>query len=322
MRKNNLLELLKNKNLTALAPMAGITDLPFRIICKRCGADAVYTEMISAKALCYKNEKSVEMLITSAEESPCVAQLFSSEPDVISSAVSVYINNSDFAGIDINMGCPVAKVVKSGEGSALMRQPEKAYNIVRAVKDISMLPVSVKIRSGWNENEKNAVEFSALMQKAGADIIIIHPRTREQFFSGHSDWNLIKEIKNTLEIPVIASGDVTSPEKAAEILNTTDADGIMIGRAAMGNPWIFAQIKQYQKDGYYTKPSVEEILRQIEKHLNMAICGYNEHNAAAAMRKHIFWYTKGLPDSARIRNMISTAKSRKEMLDILYDNLK
>lgn len=317
MQKNKLLENINNKNYTALAPMAGITDLPFRIICKRCGADVVYTEMISAKALCYKNEKSIKMLKTSDEEYPCVVQLFGSESDIISSAVEHYINNSHFAGIDINMGCPVPKVIKSGEGSALMRTPDKAYNIVRAVKDISNLPLSVKIRSGWNENEINAVEFSYLMQKAGADLIIVHPRTREQFFSGHSDWNIIKKVKDAVDIPVIASGDITSPEKAEDILRSTNADGIMIGRAAMGNPWIFSQIKQYTKDGCYTKPSVNEIKQQIKVHLDMALEDCIERYAIANMRKHIFWYTKGLPNSNKIRNQISSAESKKEVLDIL-----
>lgn len=317
MQKNKLLETIKNKNYTALAPMAGITDLPFRIICKRCGADVVYTEMISAKALYYKNEKSIKMLRTTDEECPCVVQLFGSEADVMSSAVESYINNSDFAGIDINMGCPVPKVVKSGEGSALMRTPEKAYDIVRAVKDVSGLPLSVKIRSGWNENEINAVEFSCLMQKAGADLIIVHPRTREQFFSGHSDWSIIKEIKDSIDIPLIASGDITSPETAEDILRLTDADGIMIGRAAMGNPWIFSQIKQYKKDGCYAKPSADEIKQQIKIHLDMALADCIERYAIANMRKHIFWYTKGLPDSNKIRNQISSAESRKEILDIL-----
>lgn len=317
MQKNKLLETMKNKNYTALAPMAGITDLPFRIICKRCGADVVYTEMISAKALYYKNEKSIKMLKTTDEERPCVVQLFGSEPDVMSSAVYRYINNSYFAGIDINMGCPVPKVVKSGEGSALMRTPEKAYDIVRAVKDVSGLPLSVKIRSGWNENEVNAVEFSCLMQKAGVDLIIVHPRTRVQFFSGHSDWSIIKQIKDSLDIPVIASGDITSPETADDILRLTDADGIMIGRAAMGNPWIFSQIKQYKKDGCYAKPSVDEIKQQIKTHLDMALEDCIERYAIANMRKHIFWYTKGLADSNKIRNQISSAESRKEILDIL-----
>lgn len=317
MQKNKLLETMKNKNYTALAPMAGITDLPFRIICKRRGADVVYTEMISAKALYYKNEKSIKMLKTADEESPCVAQLFGSEPDVMSSAVESYINNTDFAGIDINMGCPVPKVVKSGEGSALMRTPDKAYDIVRAVRDVSDLPLSVKIRSGWNENEVNAVEFSHIIQKAGADLIIVHPRTREQFFSGHSDWNIIKQIKDNLDIPVIASGDITSPETAEDILRMTDADGIMIGRVAMGNPWIFSQIKQYKKDGCYAKPSVDEIKQQIKVHLDMALDDCIERYAIANMRKHIFWYTKGLPDSNKIRNQISSAESRKEILDIL-----
>lgn len=317
MQKNKLLENIKNINYTALAPMAGITDLPFRIICKRCGADVVYTEMISAKALYYKNEKSIKMLKTTDEECPCVVQLFGSEADVISSAVKSYINNSDFEGIDINMGCPVPKVVKSGEGSALMRTPDKAYDIVRAVKDASGLPLSVKIRSGWNENEVNAVEFSLLMQKAGADLIIVHPRTREQFFSGHSDWSIINQIKDSLDIPVIASGDIINPETAEDILRLTNADGIMIGRAAMGNPWIFSQIKQYKKDGCYAKPSVDEIKQQIKVHLDMALEDCIERYAIANMRKHIFWYTKGLADSNKIRNQISSAESRKEILDIL-----
>lgn len=317
MQKNKLLESIKNKNYIALAPMAGITDLPFRIICKRSGADIVYTEMISAKALCYKNEKSIKMLKTSVEEYPCVVQLFGSEPDIIASAVEHYINDSGFEGIDINMGCPVPKVVKSGEGSALMMCPDKAYDIVRAVKDVSGLPLSVKIRSGWNENEINAVEFSLLMQKAGADIVIIHPRTREQFFSGHSDWNIIKKVKDILDIPVIASGDITSPERAEDILELTNADGIMIGRAAMGNPWIFSQIKQYKTEGFYIKPSADEIKQQIKAHLDMALEGCVERYVIANMRKHIFWYTKGLPNSAKIRNQISSAESRKEILDIL-----
>lgn len=318
MRKNKLLENMKNKNYTALAPMAGITDLPFRIICKRRGADVVYTEMISAKALCYKNEKSIKMLKTTDDEYPCVVQLFGSETEVISTAVKSYINNSDFAGIDINMGCPVPKVVKSGEGSALMRTPYKAYDIVRAVKDNSGLPLSVKIRSGWNENEINTVEFSHLMQKAGADLIIVHPRTREQFFSGHSDWNIIKQIKDALDIPIIASGDITSPEAAAEIIELTKADAIMIGRAAMGNPWIFSQIKQYQNEGFYTKPTVNEIKEQIKAHLDMALEDCNERYAIANIRKHIFWYTKGLPNSAKIRNKISAAETKAEVLEILH----
>ncbi len=318
MRKNKLLENMKDKNYTALAPMAGITDLPFRIICKRCGADVVYSEMISAKALCYKNEKSIKMLKTTDDEYPCVVQLFGSEPDVMSLAVELYINNSDFAGIDINMGCPVPKVVKSGEGSALMRNPDKAYDIVRAVKDKSGLLLSIKIRSGWNENEINAVEFSHLMQKAGADMIIVHPRTREQFFSGHSDWNIIKQVKDALDIPIIASGDITSPEAAAEIIELTKADGIMIGRAAMGNPWIFSQIKQHQNEGFYTKPTVNEIKEQIKVHLDMALEDCNEHYSIANMRKHIFWYTKGLPNSAKIRNKISAAETKAEVLEILH----
>ena len=317
MRVNELHNIIKQKNFIALAPMAGITDLPFRIISKRLGADVVYTEMISAKALCYNNEKSVKMLAASDEEYPCVAQLFGSEPEVIASAVKKYINDSGFAGIDINMGCPVPKVVKSGEGSALMRTPAKAYDIIRAVKDATGLPVSAKIRSGWCENEINAVEFAVLMQKAGADYIIIHPRTREQFYTGHSDWNLIKQVKDALDIPVIASGDVTSPESAEKMINITKADGIMIGRGSFGNPWIFAQIKQCRENGYYSKPSVEEILTKINQHLDLSLADCCERLAIPNMRKHIFAYTKGMANSAKIRNMISAAETKAEVLDIL-----
>jgi len=319
--KNSLASLYNKKNFIALAPMAGITDLPFRIICTRMGADIVYTEMISAKALLYKNEKSLKMLKTSSKESPCVVQLFGSDKDVIASAVKEYINNSDFAGIDINMGCPVPKVVKSGEGSALMLYPDKAYDIVRAIKNISRLPVSVKIRSGWNENKINAIEFSALMQTAGADCITVHPRTKEQYYSGHSDWELIRKIKKELKIPVIASGDATCPKAAMKLQFVTGANGIMIGRAALGNPWIFSQIKQYIKEGTYTKPKTSEIIEQIKQHLYMVSESHNERHAVINMRKHLLWYTKGLPNSAKIRNRLSHAESINEVMEILYSAL-
>jgi tRNA-dihydrouridine synthase B len=317
MQESKLFDLISTHNYIALAPMAGITDLPFRMICKKYGASVVYTEMISAKALTYKNEKSIQMLATSEAESPCVIQLFGSSAQVISSAAIQYINNSDFAGIDINMGCPVPKVVKSGEGSALMRTPQIAYDIVRTLKDSTPLPVSVKIRSGWSESEKNAVKFSLLMQKAGADLIIIHPRTREQYYFGKADLNVIKEIKQSLTIPIIASGDITDPVKATEVQAYTLADGIMIGRGATGNPWIFSQLIQYKNKETYTVPTIYEIIEQIEEHMLLACKDTSETHAIAAMRKHIFWYTKGIANSAKIRNLISTAVSKNEVMTIL-----
>jgi tRNA-dihydrouridine synthase B len=317
MQESKLFDLISTHNYIALAPMAGITDLPFRMICKKYGASVVYTEMISAKALTYKNEKSIQMLTTSEAEPACVVQLFGSSAQVISLAAIQYINNSDFAGIDINMGCPVPKVVKSGEGSALMRTPQVAYDIVRALKDSTPLPVSVKIRSGWSESEKNAVEFSLLMQKAGADLIIIHPRTREQYYFGKADLNIIKEMKQTLTIPIIASGDITDPVKAEEVQAYTLADGIMIGRGATGNPWIFSQINQYKNQGTYTVPTILEIFEQIEEHMLLACKDTSEAHAIASMRKHIFWYTKGIANSAKIRNLISTAVSKDEVMTIL-----
>ena len=317
MQENKLYDLMKADNYIALAPMAGITDLPFRMICKKYGASIVYSEMISAKALTYHNEKSIKMLCTTSEESPCVVQLFGSDAKVISSAAGQYINGSLFAGIDINMGCPVPKVVKSGEGSALMRSPQTAYNIIRALKDITALPVSVKIRSGWNENEKNAVAFSLFMQKAGADIIIVHPRTREQYYSGEADHNITREIKQSVSVPVIASGDITDPFKAQEVLDYTMADGIMIGRGATGNPWISSQILQCRQESAYTRPTAYEIIDQIQEHMRLACKDTSEQHAIASMRKHILWYTKGMPNSAKVRNMISTAENQDEVMKIL-----
>jgi tRNA-dihydrouridine synthase B len=317
MQEDKLLNLMQDNNYIALAPMAGITDLPFRMICKKYGASVVYSEMISAKALTYHNEKSIKMLCTTSEESPCVVQLFGSDAKVISSAAEQYINSSLFSGIDINMGCPVPKVVKSGEGSALMRSPQTAYDIIRTLKDTTSLPVSVKIRSGWNENEKNAAAFSLLMQKAGADIIIVHPRTREQYYSGKADFDIIREVKQSVSVPVIANGDITHPLKAEEVLNYTLADGIMIGRGATGNPWIFSQILQYRKEGTYVMPSIYEMIDQIKEHMQLACKDTSEPHAIASMRKHILWYTKGMPNSAKVRNLISTAVSQNEIMEIL-----
>ncbi len=318
--QNNLQALIEQNNFIALAPLAGITDLPFRLICIECGAKIVYTEMISAKALSYKNQKSLAMLKTLPAEAPCVAQLFGSETEIFASVVKDYLHNSAFAGIDINMGCPVPKVVKNGDGSALMRTPEKAYDIVRAVKDITDKPLSVKIRAGWCEEEKNAVDFAVLMQRAGANLLIVHPRTREMFFTGQADHNITAEIKQRLTIPVIANGDIASPEDAMRIWRQTGADGIMIGQAALSNPWLFQQIADYRAGRAVSLPAIQTRIELIQKHLQRACAHYGEKIAIPQMRKNLFWYTKGLKGSNKIRSRIATAISLPEV-DAILDEL-
>lgn len=310
-------DLLAQQNYIALAPLAGVSDLPFRTICRMHGASIVYTEMISAKALCYQNKKSIDMLATTSAEFPCVVQLFGSEPQIFARVIEEYINNSAFAAIDINMGCPVPKVTKNKEGSALMRDEDLACEIVRAVKSVSQKPVSVKIRSGWDKDHINAPAFALAMQQAGADMIIVHPRTKEQVFTGKSDWHIIAQVKKACSVPVIANGDIFSPQDATSVLTQTGADGIMIGRGAMGNPWLFGQIAADRAGLPYTSPTCEEIFSQIELYLKMVCASTNEKAAVAAMRKHLFWYTKGLPHSAKIRRELSSVVTQSEVMAIL-----
>ncbi len=317
MADNIFQTLTAQQNFIALAPLAGVSDLPFRTICRSHGATIVYTEMVSAKALCYQNKKSAEMLATTAQEAPCVVQLFGSQPQSFAHAVKDYINDSDFAAVDINMGCPVPKVTKNKEGSALMRNEELAFEIVSAVKDVSQKPVSVKIRAGWDNDNINAPSFALKMQQAGADMIIVHPRTKEQGFSGKSDWSVIAAVKDVCTVPVIANGDIFSVEDAANILTQTHADGIMIGRGAMGNPWLFGQIVSERAHKRHSSPGPEEIFAQIQTHLDMACAHTHEKAAVAAMRKHLFWYTKGLANSAKIRKEISLATTQTAATDIL-----
>ena len=289
-----------------LAPMAGVTDLPFRLICKQHNASLLYTEMINAKAVCYEDKNTFEMLLVEEEEKPVVVQIFGNEPEFMAEATKILTKLNRFCAIDINMGCPAPKVVKSGDVSALMKTPKLAFEIANIVKSSTNLPVTVKFRKGWDEKNINAIEFGKLMQEAGVDAVTLHGRTREQYYSGKADWDIIRELKETLDIPVIANGDINSFEAAESILKHTGADALMIGRGAQGNPFIFKEVYQYMQENIL--PIEVDAKLKIEtaiNHYNLALKYKNEHKAVTEMRKHLGWYLKGLKNSARIKEIIN-----------------
>lgn len=288
-----------------LAPMAGVTDLPFRLICKQFEASLLYTEMINAKAVCYEDKNTFDMLLVEDEEKPVAVQIFGSEPGFMAEAARTLTELNRFEIIDINMGCPAPKVVKAGDGSALMKDPKLAYEIVNKVKAATKLPVTVKFRKGWDEQSINALEFGKLMQEAGADAVTLHGRTREQYYSGTADWEIIKELKEKLSIPVIANGDITSFEAAERILDITKADALMIGRGAQGNPFIFKEVNDYMESAILPKKICPKLkIDTAISHYKLAL-KYKQHTAVTEMRKHLGWYLKGLKNSARIKDHIN-----------------
>ena len=243
-------------NNVVLAPMAGVTDLPFRLLCKEMGCGLLYTEMVSAKAILYNNKNTEALLEVTPQENPISVQLFGSDPQIMAD-IAKRIEERPFDIIDVNMGCPVPKVVNNGEGSALMKNPELAAKIVRAISDRIKKPVTVKFRKGFNDENINAVEFARMMEQSGASAVAVHGRTREEYYSGTADWDIIRKVKEAVKIPVIASGDIFTPEDAVRCKNETGCDGLMIARGARGNPWIFRQIKEFEKSGQYQdKPSL------------------------------------------------------------------
>ncbi len=299
-----------------LAPMAGITDLPFRLICKKMGVGLVYTEMVSSKALMYGDEKTKKLLHTIPEERPLAVQIFGSDPDAIAYAAK-YV--SDFADIvDINMGCPAPKIVKNGDGSKLLLDLEKVENIVKVAVQNSKVPVTVKIRKGWDENHIVALEAAKIIENAGASAITIHGRTRAQYYSGEADWEIIKKIKENVSIPIIGNGDIKSAQDAKEKMEYSHVDAIMVGRAALGNPWIFKQINEYLKnEKILTNVTNEEKLDTIIKHLELEIAERGEISAVKEMRKHISAYTKNLPNSSEFRSKINSLNTKNEVEDEL-----
>ena len=292
-----------------LAPMAGVTDLAFRLICKEKGCDLLYTEMINAKALCYDDDKTKKMLNIREEEHPVSVQIFGSDPNYMGRAADI-LNEYPNEILDINMGCPAPKVIKNGDGSALMRNPKLAGEVLKAVVKNSIKPVTLKIRKGWDDNSINALEIAKIAEDAGISAIAVHGRTREQYYSGVADWDIIKQVKEAVEVPVIGNGDVFDIKSAIKMLDKTGCDAIMIGRGSQGNPWIFSQINSYLENGIaIPEPSAEEKINIAIKHLNLALEEDGEYVAVREMRKHIAWYLKGLKNSARLRDEINKIES-------------
>lgn len=292
------------KNEYILAPMAGFTDLPFRILCSKKGAGMVCMEMISATAITYNNQKTYEMLQISDEESVVSLQLFGHNADTIAEAAKI-IDEYPFQILDINMGCPVKKIVENGEGSALMKNPKLVEEIVSKLVRATSKPVTVKIRAGFSEDNKNAVEIAHIIEECGGAAVAVHGRTRNQFYEGKADWDIIRQVKEKVKIPVIGSGDVTNLESAMKMKEETGVDGIMIGRAARGNPWIFKTLSE----GTEYKPSNEEIVEMILNHLDLLIMAKDEYRALREMRTHAAFYTAGMYNSASFRREINQCDS-------------
>ena len=303
-----------------LAPMAGVTDLPFRLLCKEQGAGLLCMEMISAKALQYKNKNTKALLSIHPQEYPVSLQLFGSDPQIISEQAKI-IEELPFQILDINMGCPVPKVVRNGEGSALMKNPCLVYDIVSATVKAIQKPVTVKIRKGFDDSCINAVEIAKIIEEAGASAVAVHGRTREQYYSGKADWDIIRQVKEAVKIPVIGNGDVTSGEKALAMKEETGCDGVMIGRGAQGNPWIFRELLEYEKSGKLPdRPTVQVIRETMLRHARLQIEFKGDYLGIREMRKHVAWYTKGLKGSARLREAINQVESYEELENLLNNS--
>ena len=288
-----------------LGPMAGVSDLPFRLLCSEMGAGLVCMEMVSAKAIIYKNRNTNMLLEIHPEEKPVSLQLFGSEPAIMAEAVEM-IKDRPYDILDVNMGCPVPKVVGNGEGSALMKKPELIEEIVAALVKVSDRPVTVKIRKGFNEDMVNAVECALAAQQGGAAAVAVHGRTREQYYYGQADWSIIRDVKEALKIPVIGNGDVVDGESAQRMFDETGCDGVMVARAAQGNPFLFREIKSFFETGKACeRPSNQEIYDTVIRHADLQLQYKGEYIGIREMRKHVSWYTTGMTGSAKFRNEIN-----------------
>ena len=304
-----------------LAPMAGVTDLPFRLLCREQGAGLLCMEMVSAKAIQYNNKNTKALLEIHPDEMPVSLQLFGSDPEVISE-IAKRIEERPFSILDINMGCPVPKIVRNGEGSALMKQPKLVHEIVSKTVKAIKKPVTVKIRKGFDDSCINAVEIAKIIEDAGASAVAVHGRTREQYYSGKADWDIIRQVKEAVSIPVIGNGDVVSGESAIAMQKETGCDGVMIGRGAQGNPWIFSELLAYDRTGEMPKrPTMEEIKQMICRHARLQVKYKGEYLGIREMRKHVSWYTSGLPNSARLRGEINAVESLVELENLLEERL-
>lgn len=317
-RRNNMkIGNVELENPFALAPMAGVTDLPFRVLCKEMGAGLICMEMVSAKAITYKNKNTYALMEIEKSEHPISLQLFGSEPEVMREA-AMQIEELPFDILDINMGCPVPKVVNNGEGSALMKAPKLAAEIVKMTVHAIHKPVTVKFRRGFDEEHLNAVEFAKRMEDAGAAAIAVHGRTRAQYYSGKADWDCIRQVKEAVSVPVFGNGDVVTVEDAERLMKETNCDGVMIGRAARGNPWIFREMKTFYETGEKMgRPSLEEMKEVIRRHAKLMVQYKGEYTAVREMRKHVAWYTGGLPHSAALRGKVNEADNLEALLALV-----
>ena len=308
---------LKLENNVFLAPMAGITDRPFRTLCHEMGSGLVYSEMVSAKGIYYNNENTKQLLDIGEEEMPAALQLFGSEPEIMG-AMGKKIEGINAGIIDINMGCPVPKVVKNGEGSALMKTPELAGRIIKALVEMQKKPVTIKIRKGFDDTCINAVEMAQIAEENGASAVAVHGRTREQYYSGKADWDIIKKVKKAVSIPVIGNGDIFKPQDAADMLEYTGCDAVLIARGAQGNPWIFKRTIAYLENGILLdEPTPQEKVSMALRHARMLIDYKGEFVGVRQMRAHMAWYIKGVQGASVIRDKINHCESYEEMAELL-----
>ena len=311
---------VKLANPCILAPMAGVTDLPFRLLCREQGAGLLSMEMVSAKALSFHNKNTQDLLEIAEGENPIALQLFGSDADLIA-RMAKEIEERPFDILDLNMGCPVPKVVNNGEGSALMKNPKRVEEIVAKTVKAVKKPVTVKIRKGFDEEHVNAVEIARIIEASGAAAVAVHGRTREQYYSGAADWDIIRQVKEAVSIPVIGNGDVTSAVRAQQMMKETGCDGVMIGRAARGNPWIFRETAEYLATGNMPeRPGRREIKEMILRHCELQLRYKGEYTGIREVRKHVAWYTAGLPHSARLRGRVNEIETMEELKELLEES--
>ena len=302
-----------------LGPMAGVTDLPFRLLCKEKGVDLVYTEMVSGKGILFHNKNTETLLKIDEREHPVAVQLFGADPEILAESAKK-IEDRNFDILDINMGCPVPKVVNNGEGSALMKDPVLIGKIIDRVSKSIKKPVTVKIRKGFDPDDVNAVEVAKIAQANGAAAIAVHGRTREQYYSGKADWEIIRAVKEAVSIPVIGSGDIFTPEDAKRMMKETNCDALMIARAARGNPWLFEQIKTFLQDGVLLpKPEFHEVQEMILRHAKIIVQEKGEFIGLREMRKHVAWYTAGYPGSAKLRGRVNEIECMNDLENLLLE---